>query len=140
MNVIEEAKKLQLPVRQYIVVGGGCLAVRGLRETKDLDVVVKPSLFDTLLERGWPQDFAYERRWNRRRAKRGNIEIYPDMFLEKTNSFVDVDNLIRRADIIDGVPFLPLGDLRVFKSDTGREKDLRDVVLIDNFLDASRLT
>jgi hypothetical protein len=140
MNTVEEIRKLQLPDGQYIVVGGGCLAVRGIRDTKDLDILVTPSLFETLLGRGWPLDTIYEQKWHRQRFKRGDIEIYPDIFLEKTNSFVDVDSLIRHADIIEGIPFLQLESLRIFKMDSGREKDLRDVGLIDAFLKTDRPT
>ncbi|MEK9156944.1 MAG: zinc ABC transporter substrate-binding protein [Patescibacteria group bacterium] len=134
MNTVEEVKKLALPAGSYIVVGGGCLAVRGLRETKDVDIVVTPTVFEMLISQGWSLDSVYEQKWHRRRLKCGDIEIYPDIFLEKTNTFVDIDDLIQRADVIDGIPLLPLKSLCMFKSDTGREKDIQDIALIDAFL------
>lgn len=134
MDTINEVKKLKLPIGEYLVVGGGCLAVRGLRETHDLDITVLPGLFERLKKMGWPLDKTYEQKWGRQRLKHGFIEIYPDMFLEKTHSFVDVARLIRDADIIDGIPFLSLRHLRTFKLDSGREKDIHDIHLIDAYL------
>ena len=143
MNVIAEIKNLALPSGQHVVVGGGCLAVRGLRETRDLDIVVLPALFESLINQGWSLDSAYEQRWHRRRLKRGEIEIYPDMFLNATGSFMGVEKLIHDAEMIEGIPFLSLKTLRLFKSGTDREKDVQDVALIDAFLnraDAQTLT
>ena len=46
----------------------------------------------------------------------------------------DTDELIKNADIIEGLPFLPLTELIKFKSELAREKDLRDVELMKIFL------
>lgn len=131
MDILNEIRKLDLPAGQFIVVGGGSLAVRGIRETRDLDIVVLPEVFEMLVAQGWPLDAEYENKWSRKRIKRGLTEIYPDLFLEKQNRYLDIKELIAQADIIAGIPFQPLQHLRMCKLEATREKDIKDVELID---------
>lgn len=56
------------------------------------------------------------------------------MLLETENRFYKFDELLKDADIIDGIAFLSLRNLRMFKLSSGREKDLKDVTLIDSYL------
>ena len=76
----------------------------------------------------------YRQKWNRERVVEENVEVYPDMYLEKADSFLDVLALIKSANLIDGVAFQPLDHLMMCKVDSGREKDLADVVLIEKHL------
>ena len=130
MDIFSELKRLALPLGQYVVVGGGCLAAHGLRETRDLDVVVLPQLFERLRQEGWEEDAVYAQKWNRKRLKRGEVEVYPDMILAKEGRFIDVAELVASADMIQGSAFLPLLRLLPFKEDCDREKDLADVALL----------
>lgn len=139
MNTVAKVKNLNLPRGQYIVVGGSCLAAHGLRETRDLDIVVTLPLFEALREQGWKLDPVYEQKWNRKRLKKEDVEIYPDMLLEKEGRFCGVIEMIQGAEIIDGVAFLSLHELRKFKCDSNREKDIRDVMLIDEFFEKQKI-
>ena len=47
-DVITELSRLGLPPGHYVVVGGAALAVRGIRETDDIDLVVTTELFELL--------------------------------------------------------------------------------------------
>lgn len=98
-----------------------------------------PTLFTSLKNRGCLLDDVYEKKWQRQRLKQGEIEVYPDMFLEKTGGFVDTQALIAEAEIIEGIPFLTLEQLRMFKH-TGREKDDQDIALIDEYLVRKRVS
>lgn len=133
-TLISKIRELDLPFGQYIVVGGAVLAAHGIRETSDLDIVVTPALFEALLQKGWPLDGVYEQKWNRKRLKEDAIEIYPDMYLEKQQVLLDIQEAIDHAEIIDGIPFQTLEHLLMCKTDTGREKDMSDVVAIRNYL------
>lgn len=132
-DVVRKVSALGLPVGQYIVVGGGTLAVRGIRETKDLDIVVLPEPF-LELAKTWPLDKEYEGKWRRQRLKKGEVEMYPDLYLERKNVYLDLKELIDNAEIIRGIPFQPLTHLMMCKLDTAREKDLADVALIEQYL------
>ena len=134
-GVIAGIKNLNLSLGKYIVVGGASLAVRDIRETRDLDIIVLPSLFNELILQGWELDAEYHQKWNRDRVKRGDVEIYPDLYLEKQNRFLDVRELITNADVVENIPFQPLEHLMMCKLDGGREKDLNDVALIKNYLE-----
>ena len=43
-------------------------------------------------------------------------------------------NLLKNADIINGVPFLQLNELLKFKEALGREKDVKDIELINQYI------
>ncbi len=132
-DVVSKINQLQLPLGQYIVMGGATLAVRGIRETKDLDILVTPALFEEL-KAHFPLDPVYEAKWHRQRLKAGEVEFYPDFYYEKIDLFFDVADLINDAEMIEGIPFQKLEHLMNAKLDTAREKDLQDVALIQNYL------
>jgi hypothetical protein len=52
-QVLAELQALKLTSGQYVVVGGAALAIRDIRDTEDIDLVVTPQLFDELAARGW---------------------------------------------------------------------------------------
>ena len=130
MSIFDTVKHLDFPLGKYVVVGGGALAARGMRQTRDIDIVVLPDLFQHLIQAGWPFDDEYERKWKRKRLKQGDIEIYPDMYLARADQFLNVEELITEADIIEGLPFHSLQSLMMCKLDAGSEKDLQDIKLI----------
>jgi len=45
MNIFERVKKLNLPLGEYVVIGGGILEALGIRNTNDVDIIVVPKLF-----------------------------------------------------------------------------------------------
>jgi hypothetical protein len=47
----------------------------------------------------------------------------------------DLSKLIARADIIKGLPFMPLKDLIELKKALGRQKDAADIALIEKHLE-----
>ncbi|MBI4836074.1 MAG: hypothetical protein HY817_02325 [Candidatus Abawacabacteria bacterium] len=133
-EVVAQIKALSLAFGQYILVGGGVLAIHHIRETKDIDIVVVPALFEQLAMT-WPLDQEYERKWQRKRLKKGEVEIYPDLYLEKQSLFINVAILIKQADMVEDLPLQPLEHLMMCKLDSAREKDLQDVELIKKYLE-----
>ena len=129
IDVLETLRELNLPLGQYVVVGGACLAVRGWKETSDLDIVVTPALFKQLRDGGWRQKPKPD---GGPGLRRGPVEVYLEVNCE-TVSF-DTGDMIETADVIGGFPFLNLDMLMRLKAGYGREKDLADLALI-----ASRL-
>ena len=110
-EIIQEIRELNFPIGKYIVLGGSSLAVRNIRDTKDLDILLLPELFDKLSQEGWEFDLEYERRWNKKRLKKEDVELYPYLYLERQERYLDVQELIDSADIIEGIPFQPLRNL-----------------------------
>lgn len=121
-QVLKEFKKLNLPEASYVIYGSGPLGVRGIREIHDLDVVVNDNLYQQLLEK-YPET-------EKKFIKIGNIEIIP-----ARNSLINnLEDVITRADVINGLRFVKLEDLLVWKKKMGRQKDFKDIKLIENYL------
>jgi len=47
-ELLNEIQKLPFSNTDFIIVGGGALAIRNLRNTHDIDIVVIPELFEKL--------------------------------------------------------------------------------------------
>ena len=113
-----------------MVVGSGAMAARGIRDAGDVDVLVTQDVFDSL-ERGG--DWRLEIRSDGQKViKRGICEICTDFTCGRYQP--DSGEMIQNADIINGIPFMKLDELVKFKTELGREKDLKDIELIQNYL------
>jgi hypothetical protein len=120
LKFVDELKKLNLPSNQFAVFGSGPLAVRGLRKANDIDIVVKGELWEILCSKYF--------RENSGMIQVGNIEIghaWPP--------FTDVNELIDDADVFDGVRFVKLKKVLEWKRFRYKEKDVRDIALIEEY-------
>ena len=131
MNLIDEVKKLNLPIGQYIVFGSGPLQIHGIRETRDIDLLVLPVLYDQLKNDGW-EEKSWETPPPGRYLYRDNVEVGDNWDYGEYNP--DPKWLIENAEIIEGIPFAPLEEVLKWKKAFGREKDKKDIELINNFL------
>jgi hypothetical protein len=64
--------------------------------------------------------------------KGDNVDILPNLIFG--NYIGDTKKLIRTADVIRGFPFIKLREFSKFKRELGRQKDLNDIKLINNYL------
>jgi hypothetical protein len=128
----ENLKKLNLPIDQFVVVSSGALSIRGIRDSEDIDVLVTESLWNEVIKKYkiGVNSFGIE-----------NIELENDIeILNPTQSIfgnskiIPRDEIFEKADVFDGINFINLVHLKKIKKELGREKDLRDIVLIDNHL------
>lgn len=129
VNIFQELKKLNLPTDQYIVVGSGLLAARGIRETRDLDLVLSPELFQQYQQRGWKEKM---RPNGKPSLTKGKVELYLDVNAGDFNP--TFEELKSREQIIQGFPFISLRDLLKFKQAYNRPKDLQDIETIKSLL------
>lgn len=120
---IEQLKALNLPQGSYAIFGSGPLAVRGIRDAKDLDIVVRKDVWDELAEK-------YPKNEKGNGLQIGDIEAFDSW----SPWFEDPNMLIDTAEIIDGLPFVRLEHVVSWKKAMGREKDLNDLQLIEKFL------
>lgn len=131
MNVIEEIKKLNLPIDRYVVIGGSSLAVRGIRETEDIDLVVSKDLLEEYKQKeGWHTHPRLDTT-KEPGLTNGPVEMYPDIGYGVEDSF---EEMISRADIVEGIPVASLEDIIRIKETYKREKDLRDIELIKTYI------
>lgn len=136
MNIFEKVKSLNLPLGKYAVFGSGPLMAHGLRESRDIDILTIPEVYESLKSQGgweekqWPsgdrylakEEFEIVIEWTYKNQESG--EFYDS----------DIKNLIDEADIINGIPFVKLEEVLAWKKVRGKEKDLRDIQLIEEYL------
>lgn len=127
-TLLKELDHLDIPKDQYAITSSGPLAIRGIREAHDLDVIVTEDVWEQLAKHHTPQKKRIET------MQIGNIEILGEGSLFTKGSIASVAEQIETADVISGHRFVNLQLIRKFKTRLGREKDLRDITLIDNYL------
>jgi len=138
MEISDKVRALSLPLGKYVVVGGAMEAF-GIRKANDLDIVVTEDLFMELLQRGrklceCEKCQAKRQRGSTDRILKGDgVDILSEYSCGDLY-YADTNELIKNAAIIDGVPYVQLEELLKWKKASGREKDLKDIVLIEEFL------
>jgi len=122
-SFLKELDDLNLPLGEYVITSSGVLAVRGIREAADLDILVSDRLWQDLVlkykvEKGELCDSIYL----------GNLHLMGNW--HSKDRLYSTQEQIEGADIIDGHPYLNLNMLKEFKEKSGREKDKKDIELI----------
>ena len=120
-DILRKVQALHWPKEDYWVVAGGAMVLHGLRpETQDLDLGCTTARADALEAAGAPfrEMDDGSGRWF---TLTEEIEVFEN-WLED------------RVELVEGVPVVSLPGLRKMKAALGREKDLRDMALIDAFL------
>jgi len=120
---LDELKKLNLPTEKYAIFGSGPLAIRGIRNSRDIDVIVKKDLWNKLTK-NWSLTNT-----NNKFIRVGEIEIYKDW----EPWFKDINKLIDNAEVFDNIRFVKLEDVLNWKKASGREKDKKDIKLIEKY-------
>ena len=124
-NFLQKLKALDslcLTKENYAICGSGPLAIRNLRAADDIDIVVRGDLWEILSKKYQPYDAHH--------IRIGAIEIWGD-FINLTHR---LDDVIDQADRIEGYPFVRLQDTILWKQFLNRQKDQRDIALINEFL------
>jgi hypothetical protein len=122
MDIIKIIKDLNLPEDQFAVFGSGPMHIRGIKQSADVDIIVKMPLWNKLHSEH--EEF-----------KPGWIK-FNDMieFLNHwTMGFDDIDMLIDTADIFSGVRFVKLEHVLEWKKRMNRDKDHNDIKLIQDW-------
>jgi len=125
-ELLEELRELKLPPEEFTIFGSGPLAIRNIRDCEDIDIVVTKKLFKKLLKQV-PEN---KKKKGADLAKLGNIEFGYRLRSSSKNNL----DLIHDSDNIDGLRFVSLPDLIECKKKFGREKDIRDISLIEEYL------
>jgi hypothetical protein len=137
MEIIEKVKALNLPSKQFVVMGGAVLELKGIRKAQDIDIIVTKTLFEEL-----KKDPKWE--YKRELGSLGNITVESLENHKGVSLYFhiygggDIDcfrNNQDRIEEIQGIYFVSLSNLLEAKSSTwNREKDKADVELIKKYL------
>ena len=127
----ERVKELGLPLDQIIIIGSGILDQLGIRQSADIDVAAgREALEEIARSDGWVRKLAKNQRQYLVKYD-GSVEIWDGWEID--GRIVEYDELLDYAVEYDGVKFVSLDFLRRWKNWRGREKDIQDVRLIDEW-------
>jgi hypothetical protein len=127
-KLLQELDKLNLPIDQYAITSSGPMAAHGIREANDLDIILTPTLYERLKTKYKVGTSKYGEYMEINEHVQGIGEFLPE-YQQRSN----VDQ-IKDADILFDHPFIKLEDVIAFKKMLGREKDMKDIALIEDFL------
>jgi hypothetical protein len=127
ISIFEEVKKLNFPFGNYAVIGGGVMEAHGIRNHGDVDIIVTREFFEKLKNDGWKLV-----QGKNNILKKGNYEVDADYRYGKYQP--NQKELIKNAEIINDFPFIKLEELIKFKQALDRDKDKKDIELINNYL------
>lgn len=128
-KIIKIVKNLELPIGKYVVVGSSCLEIHGLRKADDIDILAFPELKELFVKKGFTQ-------CNPNKPKsllKDNLEAVFDWNFSCGYSR-PVEEVVAEAEIFQDIPFAPLEEILSLKKTWRREKDIQDIILIENYL------
>jgi len=105
------------------------MAAHGIRTTRDIDILVTTDLYEKLKEEGWKVQH-----WDSgaEYLAQGIFEVDDSWNYEPYNP--TPEDIIKIAEIIDGIPFAPLEEVLKWKKAFGREKDRAHISLLEDYL------
>jgi hypothetical protein len=110
------------PKQDYWIMAGSALVMHGVRElTGDIDMGCHTILFEKLMEQGHEPILRAD--GSRSLIIDKNLEVFENWMVEEIND-------------IEGIPVASLLSVLSFKRTMYRDKDIRDIVLIEAFLNS----
>lgn len=122
---------LAMPDGEYIIFGGGCLAIRGLRPTPDLDLYVTQRLYDQLKAMYGGEVRQHNQTYLIFSAAGTEIEAHATWNMQDWQP--DFPRYLKSPEIVRGLPFMPLQDVYEWKKAVRRPKDVSDLELIESY-------
>lgn len=127
-------REFNLPAHQYAIIGSGPLGIRNIKAIGDIDIIVTPKLWATFAEKYGITD---ENGVKKIVFPGGVIEaFYEGSFYTAPadDQAPTMDSRIKNAEIIDGLPFDSIENVLYYKRKDAREKDLKDILLIEKWM------
>ncbi|MBI4084908.1 MAG: hypothetical protein HY432_00090 [Candidatus Liptonbacteria bacterium] len=132
-EIIKKVKTLNLPKDSYVVFGSCPLAIAGIREAQDIDLLVSKETFLRLRKLGWKELIKGS---NDKPLTNDVFEIHDNWNFSSYNP--TLERLLSNATLVQDIPFASLEEVKKWKAASGRPKDLVDVELIDKYFQAKR--
>jgi len=123
LRCMDTLKELNLSKEDFVIYGSAPMVLRGLKEkNNDLDVLVKDNVWEKLSIK-YPNNINGD-----------YIDINGVSFTHKDmNLLGNIDEVIRKSDIIDGFHILSLAETKKWKEKVGGENHLKDAQIIDEY-------
>lgn len=124
-DIVKILKEVNLHINEYWILAGSGLVMHGVKnETRDIDIGCTKELFQKLIKKGFK--FTIMNDGCRSINYNENIDLYEEWNVDK-------------IEFIDELPVGSLESIKKHKIKLGREKDLKDVELIDEFIDRNNI-
>lgn len=124
-------RAIRLPLDQIIVIGGGVLAMHGIRMAGDIDLIVSSQLFGEMQkDTSWQPG---KQGSSSQALVKGDVEAWPDWSLDGSGH-PDYNDLIELSESIDGVRAVRLDYLVIRKRERALPKDMEDIKSIEQYL------
>lgn len=119
-DIVKILKEMNLPLSEYWITSGAGLVMHGVKETtRDIDLGCTTNLVEQYLRKGCRCQVADDN--SRIVEVNDKIEILENWLVDK-------------IDFIDGLPVGSLESIKKQKAELGREKDINDIKLIDEYI------
>lgn len=125
----DRIRALKLARGSYVVISGAVLEMYGIRDTNDIDIIVDQPTYDMLRARGW-KEFVHDD--GKRLLTHGGYCVMRQWMGR------DLNDLLERAVMRNGICVMSLDDLVECKTRLGRRKDMADIRLITQYLTSER--
>ncbi len=119
-DIVRILREMNLPLSEYWITSGAALVMHGVKETtRDIDLGCTTSLVEQYIDKGCKYKAAND---NTRIVEVSDeIEVLENWFVDK-------------VEVIDGLPVGSLESIKKQKLELGREKDINDIKLIDEYI------
>ena len=118
-EILYKLKSLNLPKDQYCVMTGAALVLHSIKlNTRDIDIGCSEELFQDLLQQGY---------------KLQQVKSFECIIIEDCIEIFrnwQAENIV----YIEDIPVADIYSIRKYKDNLAREKDLKDIELIDVYL------
>ncbi len=119
-NIIKILKDMNLPLSEYWITSGAALVIHGVKKgTNDIDLGVTTNLVEHFLNKGCKYKVVEDN---------SRIVTVDDTIELLENWFVD------EIEFIHGLPVGSLESIKKQKAGLGREKDIEDIRIIDEYI------
>ena len=121
-DILKVIDSLKLDYNDYCIISGGALVLYGIRDlTEDVDIFINKHGFDML-------------------SKKYNIVSKENKYKDLFGIGDNIELLLREFDKtvvynFNGYPVLKIEDILKWKEDNRRDKDLKDIELIKDYLE-----
>jgi hypothetical protein len=135
-KLFDELRRFNLTMNEYLIIASGPMGIRMLREISDVDLKVTEKLWTELAK---DHEVFYDACEVMKLRLSENIEVMCEAsFAGRNQDSPKIEQQIRESELIDGLPFENIQTTLFFKKRSNREKDARDVILIEKWLQENK--
>lgn len=123
-EIVDILNKYGFAKDEYVVLSTGALVLLGIKDkANDIDLAVSKNLYDRLLKE-------YDCKCSYTSEVNGQVfNVYSFDIFDFGLNYFDRE----KVDVIDGIPIQNIEAVLKFKHDLGREKDFKDIKLIEEY-------